>query len=385
MVKYQYITQFDSPNCTPQASVAAVFGRARAIAGFTHHWWGDPAQNPKFEGVVSWLCRSGGNTSAHYVVEAGRVACIVSPYDAAWHTGNAIGNATTIGIECNPRASDADYETIAQFNAQLIDAFGDQIKYKHNDWFATACPGVYDINRIDRESYNWISSADWGDVTPKNQPAPTPTPAPIPPAPTPTPVTTAEWVTNLKDITDTKLQVLKADGARRVNLITGEVFGEVIPRGTNVDIAKETTFRGVKYYISSSSAKANAAIGLEASAFGVPATPPTNDKPEWQKNLKDIADQDFWTRSETHVLNLADGQSVNVLPVNTKVRVTHVTQIVGNDIMVLDGGKTGIDKLYLSDKPIENPTENIDKRLTALETLVKMIVDFLTSFTKFKK
>lgn len=382
--RYQYITNFTSPNCTPQALVAAVFGTPRIIKGFTYHWWGDPSLYPTFEGIVSWLCRDGGNTSAAYVGEAGRVACIVAPYDASWHAGNALGNATTLGIECNPRASDGDYKTIAQFSSQLIDAFGDQLKYGHNNWTSTQCPGVYDIHRIDRESYDWVSGADWGVVYSKSQPAPV-TPTPVPPAPTPVPVTTAEWVQNIDDITDVQLQVLNADGARRVNLITGQVFGEVIPRGTNIDIAKATKVNGVKYYISAHSVKANAAIGIVASNLGVPATAPVNDKPEWQKNLQDIADQDFWTRSTTSVLNLADGQTVDVLPVNTKVRITHATRIVGNDILVLEGGKSGIDKLYLSDKPIENPTENLDKRLTALETLVKMIVDFLTSFTKFKK
>ena len=373
MKTYEFITQYDSPNYTPGTSVKAVFGHPREINGFTYHWWGDPSNHPTFEGVVSWLCRSGGNTSAHYVVEDGRVACIVSPYDAAWHSGNALGNATTLGIECNPRALDGDYTTIAQFSSQLIDAFGDQLKYKHSDWQATQCPGVYDIGRIDRESYDWISNAEWGDVSPKTS-TPIPTPPPVVPAPTPSPIE-AEWVVNLKDYKGPQLQVIKADGARRVNLITGEEFSEVIPRGTNIDIVKETKVSGVLYYISRYSFNANAAVGISADAMGVPATPPVVEKPEWLNNLEDIADQVFWTRSETSVLNLADGTTVKTLPMNTPVRITHATRIVGNDILVLEGGVTGIDKLYLSDKPINNPDSDL-----AIETnrIVKFIFDIVT-------
>lgn len=370
---YQYLTQFDSPNYTAQGSVPAVYGQTRLIAGYTYHWWGDPSAQPTFDGIVSWLCRPNGNTSAHYVVEDGRVACIVSPFDAAWHAGSAVGNATTIGIEMNPRASEGDYRTVAQLSSQLIDAFGDQLKYGHRDWISTQCPGVYDVNKIDADSYKWISGADWGDVTSK-EPA-TPTPAPVPPAPAPI-ETTPEWIKNLKDIEDLKLTVIPATGARRVNLITSQEVDDVIPRGTQIDIAKETTVAGKRYYISQYSAKGNLAIGILASNLGTPITEAPQEKPEWLKNLNDIADQDFWTRSETPVLSLADGTTVNRLPINTKVRVTHSTVVVGTNLLVLDGSEACIETVYLSDTPIANPTEDLEKRVSKLEEIVNAIVEF---------
>lgn len=359
--------------------MAAVFGIPRSISGFTYHWWGDPAQKPTFDGVVSWLSRPGGNTSAHYVVEDGRVACIVSPYDASWAGGTAAANATQLHIEMNPRASAGDKKTVAQFSSQLIDAFGDQLKYGHSHWINTQCPGVWNVNEIDVDSYKWISGADWGDVTSKTPAQPTPPPV----VPTPTPVeTTPEWIKNLKDIEDLKLTVLPAQGARRVNLVSGEEFDDVIPKGTQIDIAKETTVKGKRYYISSWSAKGNASVGILADNLGVPATPPTQEKPEWLKNLVDIEDKDFWTRSDTPVLNLADGKTVKTLPVNTKVRVTHSTNIAEQDLLVLEGTQTCIEPLYLSDKPISNPNEDIEKRLTAIEKLGKTISDFLDKIFK---
>lgn len=136
-------TTYNSPNYTPAGQVASVFGQARTIAGVTVHWWGDPSTGPSFGGVASYLSRQGGDTSAHFVVEAGRAACLVSPQDAAWHAGNATGNATTIGIECNPRCSEADLQSLVELIAWLESEYGSLNVYGHHDWTTTTCPGVY--------------------------------------------------------------------------------------------------------------------------------------------------------------------------------------------------------------------------------------------------
>jgi len=98
--------------------------------------------------------------------------------------------------------------------------------------------------------------------------------------------------------------------------------------------------------------------------------------------LKDIADQDFWTRSECEVTDLTTGKLAKKLPIGTKVRVTHVTRLVDDDLMVLEGGTLAIDKLYLSDKPIDS----LEKRVSALEAIVNKIIEFLTNlFKNFNK
>lgn len=142
---YNYITQYDSPNYTA--------GRqGNNISSITIHWWGDPSQNPSFEGVTAWLCNPAAQVSAHYVVTGTdrRVACIVDPSNIAWHAGNWVGNQTSIGIECDPRCRDEDYDVIAELVAELRKTYGDLPLRPHNSWTSTSCPGNYDLGRIDR-------------------------------------------------------------------------------------------------------------------------------------------------------------------------------------------------------------------------------------------
>lgn len=142
---YNYITQYDSPNYTA--------GRqGNNISSITIHWWGDPNQNPSFEGIVAWLCNPASQVSAHYVVTGTdrRVACIVDPANISWHAGNWVGNQTSIGIECDPRCRDEDYDVIAELVAELRKTYGDLPLRPHNSWTSTTCPGNYDLGRIDR-------------------------------------------------------------------------------------------------------------------------------------------------------------------------------------------------------------------------------------------
>ncbi|WP_353708981.1 N-acetylmuramoyl-L-alanine amidase [Cellulosimicrobium sp. ES-005] len=176
----RYITEHDSPNFTPAAKCRARFGQPRTVESITIHWWGDPATKPSFDGVVSHLCRRAGTSSAHYVIDAGRAACIVDPDDAAWHAGSRTGNATSIGLELDPRATDDVYATAAEVIADLRRTYGDLPLVPHKHWKNTACPGVFDLARLD--------SLARGVATPAPaKPAPAPAkPAPAKPAPAPT-------------------------------------------------------------------------------------------------------------------------------------------------------------------------------------------------------
>jgi len=149
-MSYQLITAHDSRNFTPAASVPAVFGRARTIESITIHWWGLPEWGDTFDGVVNFLCTNTKPTSAHEVIEAGRVAVLVAHEDASWAAGNATGNATSIHLECRPRASDADYATVAERVRDIRAMHGKHLPLvPHRDWQATMCPGVWDLARID--------------------------------------------------------------------------------------------------------------------------------------------------------------------------------------------------------------------------------------------
>ena len=136
---YRYITSKTSPNQNVRNS---------KIKSITIHHWGSRGQ--KFDNVVSWLCDKRAGTSAHYVVEAGKVACIVDPDRRAWHAGSSKGNHESIGIECRPEATEGDYATVAALVADLRAVYGDLPLKPHRAWTSTACPGVWDLGKIDR-------------------------------------------------------------------------------------------------------------------------------------------------------------------------------------------------------------------------------------------
>lgn len=140
---------FTAKGFTPAAQVPAVFGRKRTIDEITIHHWGAPGQT--HNGVVNFFVNGPGTTSAHFVASSDGVHCLVSPEDAAWHTGNAKGNATSVGIECRPEATEADYAVVAELVRWLRDTYGAGLPLvKHSMWNNTACPGKWDLDKIDR-------------------------------------------------------------------------------------------------------------------------------------------------------------------------------------------------------------------------------------------
>lgn len=162
---YQYITKHTSPNFS--------YGRPMgSIDGIVIHYWDDPARKPSFEGVVSWLCRPNGTSSAHYVAEAGRVACLVAPANRAWHAGPT-GNPRKIGIECNPRMSAGDLETVAELIADLRKTYGNLPLTPHKAYMNTSCPGSWQgkLEWLDRRANELLGKATG------TRPAPAATPA----------------------------------------------------------------------------------------------------------------------------------------------------------------------------------------------------------------
>ena len=126
---------------SPNYSSRARYGHGSKVRGITIHHWGSTGQS--HDGVVRYLTRPRGNTSAHYVVSAGRVTQIVDDSLAAWHSGNNRGNGTTIGIECRPEMSAGDFDTLVELCIELERVHGSLKYYAHSDWKATACPGKY--------------------------------------------------------------------------------------------------------------------------------------------------------------------------------------------------------------------------------------------------
>lgn len=148
---------FTAKGYTPASQVPG-----RNIEHIDIHHWGERGQT--HDGVVAFFCTTGpGATSAHYVVSAGRIDCIVSDADVAWHSGVWSENLRSIGIECRPEATDADYETVAELVRVLRARYGDLPLHGHREFFPTACPGVWDLARLDRLARS-------GTITPQSAP-----------------------------------------------------------------------------------------------------------------------------------------------------------------------------------------------------------------------
>jgi hypothetical protein len=145
---YTVQEQYTSKNSVAGADANSVWGLGpRKVTSITIHHWGLKGQ--QFDTVRDFLCTNNSPTSAHYVAEDGLVACIVSPDDCAFHAGNPEGNTFSVGIECRPEATDGDYATVAELIANIRSIYGDVPLYPHNHWFNTACPGDYDLARLD--------------------------------------------------------------------------------------------------------------------------------------------------------------------------------------------------------------------------------------------
>lgn len=114
------------------------------------HHWGSRGQS--FDAVVGWLCSPESDVSAHYVVGGGRRSRIVSLHKRAWHAGSREGNDYGVGIECRPEATDGDYALAAQTIREIRDVYGHLPLRPHNAFTNTACPGVWDLARLEREA-----------------------------------------------------------------------------------------------------------------------------------------------------------------------------------------------------------------------------------------
>lgn len=161
---YQYLTQYNSYNYNGSATIDAIV---------VHHWG---VTGQKLENVIAALSGT-REASAHYVIEAGKVACIIAPGLRAWHVahndfqnvmpGIYDVNSHTIGIECRPECTSGDVETLCQLIAELWCDYGKVPVYGHLDFMATACPGRYysklsSITARAEEIYNEINNVTTG-------------------------------------------------------------------------------------------------------------------------------------------------------------------------------------------------------------------------------
>lgn len=150
-----------------------------AREGITIHWWGDGTGADNHDNIVNFFLRR-TDGSVNYVLSDNKITLMVGPDDVAWCSQS--GNATTISIEHQPTLGAEGYKKSGWLVWQLEQRYGRRLNlYPHKYWYATACPGSIDINRIRAEADKWAGGGY--DPTPAPVPPPTPTPAPTPPPP----------------------------------------------------------------------------------------------------------------------------------------------------------------------------------------------------------
>lgn len=154
-----------SPSFTPNGDAQVVYGRPRSFVAIAIHWWGDPTQNPTYEGVVTHLCNPDVQVSAHYVATGTgrRVAQLVNENDIAWATNKA--NPYTIAIECDPRCRNEDYDVVAELIADIWSRHGFLSLVPHNKFVSTRCPGDYDLGRLEELASKKFHGEIKGDTT----------------------------------------------------------------------------------------------------------------------------------------------------------------------------------------------------------------------------
>lgn len=131
----KYETQYNAP--------AMMYGRSgQDITGIVVHHYG--VMGSTYAGTIRTLTKPTAAASAHFVIDADRVAQLVALSDTAYHADNWAVNLTTIGIECPPEATEAQVNTLVQLIAGLYRAYGRVLPLSgHCDYAKTACPGRY--------------------------------------------------------------------------------------------------------------------------------------------------------------------------------------------------------------------------------------------------
>lgn len=215
------------------------FGGPMKAKGFAIHWWGDPAHKPQFWPIVNLLINRGhqGSASIHFVAEANLVACLVSPLVNSWGQGdgaNGWGNLNLISIECNPRCSAGDRETVAELMADQHILNGiPLVAYPHKNFNATQCPGVWE------QYIPWLVSRAKQIVAEKRGQA-TPAPVAPKPAPAPAPVAPASGSTTIQRSTDEIHWVVERGDT--LGKIAAHYYGD----GSNANVSKIANYNGIK-------------------------------------------------------------------------------------------------------------------------------------------
>lgn len=313
-MSYQLLPFKQSPNYTPAGQTAAFYGRPRIITDGAGHWWDAPERFPSFAGVVATLMNPARQASAQDVVGDGVVQPLVRAQDTSWATGSA--NPFTYSIECDP-------QIIYRWRAG-----GD--KAKANRIFETLCERIADVNMHNTPwspHWRWMTTGcnpiDWADVNRRakeiwqqkyGQPA----------APAVKEVG-REVYSPLKKFTVAKDCILE-------NIPHGGNAGtRTYKAGESIDIKQRLTMSdGSIWYRTAYSSDNELAAGFRAQNLTAVV-----EKPEWQRNLKDIPVVKLMVLTpQTPVVDLNNGSIIKQLGQGTWIDFTKMTTVGGVEYLI---------------------------------------------------
>lgn len=110
---------------------------------YTIHWIGAyPGQSP--QDVRAWWETSAGEASAHFIIKDDLCLQCLPLWKTAYHTGNLVGNKTSIGIEVIPKNSKGEFsQKSIETLKELFFLLPVKPILRHFDWSGKECPKFY--------------------------------------------------------------------------------------------------------------------------------------------------------------------------------------------------------------------------------------------------
>lgn len=344
------------------------------------HWWGNPGQVGTHDATVNYILgtAAAGNMSVNYVLSNGKISLLVNPDNVSW--GAQGGNPTGINIEHEPTLNDEGYKRSGWLKEQLEQRYGKRLAIKgHRDYYATACPGTISLDRIEQETDKWRRKEYDQPISP---------PAPISTPPEEPKLTVVEVV-------DRTMFTLA--NAKLVNMTDLSVV-KTFPLDTSMGVRQKVRYNNLEFYRTVSATDQNRLqgflVGDLKDTITEPTLPPVVELPEWEKNLRDIDDTEYWIKEKTPLVDITTGLAVKELDKDVSFIASALTMANGIEYRITDYSfKKGIfngvpiNKLTLTKPGVPNipPVPDYEQRLSALEALAAKIVQFLSSiFSGFK-
>lgn len=255
------------------AEARAYYGRY-SREGITIHHWGDGSGAANHDPIVNYFLKQAqaGAKSVNYVLSDNKITLVVNPDNVAWASQS--GNPTTISVELQPTLSAEGYKKAGWLADQLEQRYGRRLTfYPHKYFFATACPGSIDINRIRAEADKWKGGAY------DAKPAPVPVPAPAPaPAPAPVPTVTLQ----IQDIPNKQVKLIRDANLWDLHFAKYADAKAVksLKAGTQIEVSAVAKHPlGSSYYLSEYSFSKGIGNGInvkDCEDVGIPPQPPKN-------------------------------------------------------------------------------------------------------------